>query len=57
MKTINGYTEREYKGFVITHLSGTMTFKAYDDEGELRACKSTLKDIKRAINKIIREEV
>lgn len=57
MKTINGYTEREYKGFVITHLSGTMTFKAYDDEGELRACKSTLKDIKRAINKITREEV
>lgn len=51
-----GYTKRQYRGFVITHLTGTLTFKAYDSAGNLRACKSKLRDVKRAVDKILDSE-
>lgn len=49
------YTERRYRGYLITHLHGTLTFKVYDDDGELIECKSTLKDTKKAIDRLIKE--
>ena len=48
-----GYTKRKYKGFTITHLANTLTFKAYDSAGTLRACKSTLRETKRAIDRLL----
>ena len=47
-----GYTKHTYKGFTITHLKDTLTYKAYDSDGTLRACKSRLKDVKREIDRI-----
>ena len=45
-------TTRVYKGFTITHLHGTMTFKVYDGD-MLVACVSTLKAAKKVVNNLV----